>query len=99
MAFAIHSEAANEEALTWGAFRNGFVTISGTTYRPPKADLLPAVWEEMVAASASISDHYSRAIFIFLEMARTQFFFDVNKRTGRFMMSCLDPAIVDIMCE
>ena len=32
-------------------------------------------------------DIYEQAIFVFLTMARYQFFYDVNKRMGRFMMN------------
>lgn len=32
-------------------------------------------------------DIYDQAITAFLQMARAQFFWDVNKRTGRFMMN------------
>ncbi len=35
------------------------------------------------------TDIYDQAIFVFLTMARTQFFYDVNKRMGRFMMNGL----------
>lgn len=43
----------------------------------------------MLDASETISDLYDKAIFIFLQMARNQFFYDVNKRMGRFMMNGL----------
>ena len=36
---------------------------------------------------ALYDDIYDQAIFIFLTMARSQFFFDVNKRMGKFMMN------------
>lgn len=85
----IHSEAAKEDAFPWGLFRAGAVTISGTTYLPPKADLLDALWVKMLEKAQKINDLYTRAIFIFLEMSRTQFFYDVNKRMGRFMMNGL----------
>jgi len=32
-------------------------------------------------------DVYDQAMTAFLQMARAQFFWDVNKRTGRFMMN------------
>ncbi len=34
-----------------------------------------------------IEDIYDQAIHLFLTMARCQFFYDVNKRMGRFMMN------------
>lgn len=41
----------------------------------------------MVDKSALINNIYDRAIYVFLEMARKQFFYDVNKRMGRFIMN------------
>lgn len=43
----------------------------------------------METAASAKAKPYERAIFIFLSMARTQFFYDVNKRMGRFMMNGL----------
>jgi prophage maintenance system killer protein len=43
----------------------------------------------MLDKAEKITDIYERAIFIFLTMARTQFFYDVNKRMGRFLMNGL----------
>lgn len=86
-ACTLHGVAAKEEALKWGCFRDGSVTIAGTTYSPPAADQLVTCFNQMVADSLKIFDVYDRAIFIFLSMARMQFFYDVNKRMGRFMMN------------
>jgi len=95
---ALHLIAAKEEALEWGKFRAGGVIISGTGYLPPQADSLPELFERMVDEGSKISDIYDRAIHLFLTMARCQFFYDVNKRMGRFIMnglllSCGYPAI------
>ncbi len=84
-----HEIAAREEALTWGLFRTGGVTIAGTDYIPPAADDLDKLWDKMVSESEEIKDVYKRAVFVFLTMARTQFFYDVNKRMGRFLMNGL----------
>ncbi len=43
----------------------------------------------MIADSESYKDVYEKAFFVFLNMARNQFFYDVNKRMGRFMMNGL----------
>nr|WP_155081628.1 Fic family protein [Piscirickettsia salmonis] len=83
----LHHIAGKEEALEWGRFRSGMVSIAGTDYTPPKASELDHQWAVMVEASTKIQDIYDRAIFIFLEMARNQFFYDVNKRMGRFIMN------------
>lgn len=95
---ALHAIAAKDEALEWGKFRSGGVTIAGTDYMPPRADLLPELFAKMVDAASEISDIYDCAIHFFLTMARCQFFYDVNKRMGRFIMngfllSCGYPAI------
>ena len=89
IACEIHNIAANEESLKWGIFREGGITIAGTDYSPPDAKTLDAKWDEMCKQANVIDDLYDRAIFVFLQMARNQFFYDVNKRMGRFMMSGL----------
>ena len=47
----------------------------------------PDIFEKMITDLEDIEDVYDQAIFLFLTMARTQFFYDVNKRMGRFMMN------------
>ncbi|TWI62256.1 Fic/DOC family protein [Desulfobotulus alkaliphilus] len=84
---ALHGIAGKDEALEWGKFRSGGVTIAGTDYMPPRADSLPAHFEKMIQESYDIPDIYDRAIHFFLTMARCQFFYDVNKRMGRFIMN------------
>jgi Fic family protein len=86
---ALHLIAAKDEALEWGKFRSGGVTIAGTGYMPPQADSLPELFEKMVNEANKISDIYDRAVHFFLTMARCQFFYDVNKRMGRFIMNGL----------
>ena len=84
---ALHSIAGKKEALTWGKFRTGGVTIAGTQYLPPDAASLDTCWNALIAHAENISNIYDRAIYIFLQMARNQFFYDVNKRMGRFAMN------------
>ncbi|MGL5948561.1 MAG: Fic family protein, partial [Aeromonas sp.] len=84
---AIHAIAAAEEALVWGEFRNGYVSIAGSEYEPPTPDELPAYWLALEQMLTQQHDIYDRAISAFLQMARMQFFWDVNKRTGRFIMN------------
>ena len=86
-ACALHTIAGKEEALEWGRFRSGGVTIAGTDYMPPKASLLPELFIEMAQKSLEMEDIYDQAISLFLTMARYQFFYDVNKRMGRFIMN------------
>ncbi len=83
----LHAIAAKDEALTWGQFRDGNVTIAGTDYMPPAPSQLEIQFRQMIHEAQSLSDIYDRAIFVFLTMARIQFFYDVNKRMGRFMMN------------
>ena len=85
----LHGIAGKEEALEWGKFRSGGVTIAGTNYLPPSAKTLPELFNKMVNDVTSFNDIYDQAIFIFLTMARCQFFYDVNKRMGRFLMNGL----------
>ena len=86
---SLHRIAAKEEALEWGKFRSGGVTIAGTKYMPPSADVLPVLFAKMVDNAANFQDIYDKAIHLFLTMARWQFFYDVNKRMGRFVMNGL----------
>lgn len=83
----LHAIAAKEEALQWGHFRDGGVLIAGTDYVPPRHTELEQRFEDMVSDLQSIEDTYDQAIHVFLTMARCQFFYDVNKRMGRFMMN------------
>jgi Fic family protein len=83
----LHRIAAKDDALEWGRFRTGSVTIAGTDYMPPEAHLLPALFAQMKADASSLTDIYDQAIHYFLTMARWQFFYDVNKRMGRFVMN------------
>lgn len=88
-ACSLHGVAAAEESLTWGEFRTGAVTIAGTDYRPPAASSLDRDWEVMLERIEKLDAIYDKAIALFLQMARMQFFYDVNKRMGRFMMNGL----------
>lgn len=83
----LHAIAGKEEALAWGCFRSGGVTIAGTDYMPPLYTQLNDLFTQLEHEQAQIADIYDRAIWVFLSMARQQFFYDVNKRMGRFMMN------------
>ena len=85
--FGLHAIAGKEEALEWGCFRSGGVTIAGSSYLPPKADALNRKFSELLVSMNAFDDIYDKAIHVFLLMARNQFFYDVNKRTGRLMMN------------
>ncbi|MDR0484238.1 MAG: Fic family protein [Alphaproteobacteria bacterium] len=83
----IHALSGFDDALNWGEFRDNDVRIAGTDYLPPVADKLDSLFSNMVNEANKIEDIYDKAIYVFLDMARNQYFFDVNKRTGRFMMN------------
>lgn len=86
----VHGIAARSEALEWGQFRSGNVTIAGTDYLPPNPSVLDQLWKQTTqAAMEDKHDSYDCAIGLFLDMARIQYFYDVNKRTGRLMMNGL----------
>ncbi|MCG8328775.1 MAG: Fic family protein [Chitinophagales bacterium] len=87
IALELHALAAKEEAFEWGVFRSGNVSISGSEHEPPAPDQLDEIWLQTESEIEIITDAYDKAISAFLKMARTQFFWDVNKRMGRFMMN------------
>ena len=83
----LHALAAREEALTWGEFRDGPVSIAGTQHQPPPWEALPERFERGFQQLATIASAHERAIATFLFCALHQFFHDGNKRTGRLMMN------------
>lgn len=87
VALEVHNIAGREEALEWGKFRSGYVSIAGVEYEPPAPAELNKKWRDVERQVMSEDDVYDQAITAFLQMARAQFFWDVNKRTGRFMMN------------
>lgn len=84
---ALHHIAAEEEALEWGVLRTGQVLIAGTEYTPPRASQLEEKLSQLLSSTVQFDDVYDAAIHLFLQMARNQFFWDVNKRMGRFIMN------------
>ncbi|MBK8452674.1 MAG: Fic family protein [Thiofilum sp.] len=83
----LHAIAAQEEALEWGQFRSGYVSIAGSSYEPPAPEELGERWAEVEKLVAQETDIYDQAITAFLQMARNQFFWDINKHMGHFMMN------------
>ena len=83
----LHALVAHEEALEWGIFRSGAVTIAGTDHRPPAAGSLPALFDRGLDALQRIPGVHERAIALFLFGSLQQFFYDGNKRTSRLMMN------------
>ena len=83
----LHEKVAFEEALSWGAFRTSGVNIGGTEYLPPKANDLDELFEQGRKEIEQITHPIVRAITYFLFGAKSQFFYDGNKRTSRLMMN------------
>ena len=83
----LHALVAREEALTWGEFRNGRVSVAGTDHQPPDHTALDAVFQRGLRTLSSIAAVHERSIATFLFGALNQFFFDGNKRTARLLMN------------
>ena len=83
----LHARIAREEALAWGRFRDGAVGISGTKWTPPDASELDALFARGLEAILSIAHPVERALAYHLFGARSQLFFDGNKRTSRAVMN------------
>ena len=88
-ACVLHNHVGKEEALTWGKFRDSFVTILHVDqYIPPDSKLLSGIATQGFSfLRDEIKSPQERAIAAFLFMARTQFFHDANKRTASLMLN------------
>ena len=76
---------AEGESLKPGEFRTGQVTIGGTDYIPPKADILDELFIKGVEKISKIANPVIRSFVFFGFGSRHQFFWDGNKRTSRLM--------------
>lgn len=83
----LHVRVAFEEALEWGRFRDGAVSIAGTAWQPPAAETLDALFDAGLAELLAVESPLERALAFFLFGALQQFFYDGNKRTARLMMN------------
>lgn len=72
---------ARNEALEWGTLRTGSVGISGTDYIPPIPDKEKVITEleSILNADTTVTD---KALSVFTWGARSQLFWDGNKRTS-----------------
>lgn len=84
---SLHAEVARDEALSWGMFRNGNVNIGGTDYLPPSPELLDQVFSDGIIQIKQITHPILRGLTYFLLGARSQFFYDGNKRVSRLIMN------------
>jgi hypothetical protein len=76
----IHHEAARGEALIWGKFRTGQISIGGTDYIPPIPNEKSA--QDKLEQLLSINKPIERAIKVMLWGMKSQLFWDGNKRTS-----------------
>lgn len=83
----LNALVAEEEALEWGKFRTGHVSIAGTNYTPPSVESLDTLFNEGISKISLIQNQHERAIAFFLFGSLQQFFWDGNKRTSRLMMN------------
>jgi Fic family protein len=87
IACKIHNLAGYNDALLWGCFRDVDVSIAGKSYNPPSANNLDSLFNNMTNECSKITNIYNKATYVFLNMARNQYFYNINTRTGRFMMN------------
>ena len=83
----LHREVAKEETLLWGVFREGNVNIGGTNYLPPSPAQLNLIFEQGLLEISNINNTIIKGLTYFLFGARSQFFYDGNKRVSRLMMN------------
>lgn len=77
---------AREEAIEWGKFRNGRVSIAGTKkYKAPEFNELNNIFDSEIDLILSGFNPIEQAIRIFLWGALNQFYWDGNKRTARII--------------
>ena len=90
-ASALHRYVGYKDALEWGTLRNLNTGIHDVEYVPPSFEKLPMLAKDgFDFLTSEVTDPKEQAIAVFLFMARTQFFFDANKRTASLMMNgCL----------
>jgi Fic family protein len=78
--------AEDENHDSRGGFRKDNVAISGTDYIPPLPIELDAIFNEMIERVEKLSADV-KAIDIFMEASKNQFFGDGNKRTAQLIMN------------
>ncbi len=77
----LNEHIARNEALEWGKLRTGSVSISGTDYMPPVPEAAVA-GEALAAILDSDATATKKALTVFSWGARSQLFWDGNKRTS-----------------
>ena len=82
----IASKEVSQEQL--GRFRTWDVTLHKVKYKPPKHSLLDELWNESLKFN-NIKNPVEQALIHFLNLSRTQFFYDNNKRTAMLYANAL----------
>lgn len=87
----LHRFVGYKDALEWGTLRNLNTGIHDVEYVSPSYEKLPMLAKNgFEFLNTEVKDPKEQAIAVFLFMARSQFFFDANKRTASLMMNgCL----------
>ncbi len=83
----LQAMVAEEEALDWGMFRSGPVSVAGTEFVPPSSNQLDDIFNRGLAALENIQNPHKRAMLFFLFGSLHQFFWDGNKRSSRLIMN------------
>lgn len=78
---ALNGYIARNEALDWGKLRNGNVGISGTDYKPPIPEKENVI-KELDGILTADTTSTEKALNVFAWGARSQLFWDGNKRTS-----------------
>ncbi len=84
-----HNIIAKNEALKWGSLRDGEVSISGTSHKPPTADKLNDILHSGIGVIRVIENPFERALAYYCFGSLNQFFYDGNKRTSRWVMNAI----------
>jgi len=85
-ACAVQKEINQNEAIDPGGFRTGQKALPGTGYKPPQAGDLDEL-NNMLDDMLKLKDVREQAYRLHLDFARSQFFWDGNKRTGLLMLN------------
>lgn len=82
----LNSTIAKNETIYAGKFRNGSVSIAGTSkYKAPKFDNLDEIFDSELLIILDGFSPVDQAIRIFLWGSLNQFYWDGNKRTSRLI--------------
>lgn len=77
---------AREEAVEWGKFRDGAVSVAGTkVYKAPDFNELENIFDSEINLILGDFNPVEQAIRLFLWGTLNQFYWDGNKRTARIM--------------